>query len=57
MSHNSVFTGLHLNAANICGTMLFYYTILLSILDALWGQIEEKNFTTSGILQFYMVLH
>ena len=56
MSNNSVFTGLHLNAVNFYGTMLFCYTILCSKLDVPWGHIEEKNFTPPGILMFFTVI-
>ena len=56
MSNNSVFTGLHLNAVNFYGTMLFCYTILCSKLGIPWGHIEEKNFTPPGILTFFTVI-
>ena len=42
MSNNSIFTGLHLNAVNFYGTMLFCYAILCSkLLDFPWGHIEK----------------
>ena len=56
MSNGSIFTGLHLDAVNFYGTMLFCYTILCSKLDVPWGHIVEKNFTPPGILTFFMVL-